>query len=128
MRKIVLTASFLMFCSLVSFGQTNNKNFEVSKTKETSFVNGEDDLYSFIFKHLKYSEEAKAKKIEGEVMVSFFVEKDSSISNIKIIRDMGYGCGDSIRALFKTIKYVPAQENGVAVRSNVMVNIPIRSH
>jgi TonB family protein len=127
MLKFVVTASFLV-CSLSAICQTGNKNFEVSQTKETAFVNGEDDLYTFIFKHLKYSAEAKANKIEGEVMVSFFVEKDSTISNVKILKDMGYGCGDSIKALFKTLKYVPAQENGVPVRSNVMVNIPVRSH
>ena len=59
----------------------------------------------------------------GKVFVSFVVEKDGSLSNIKAIRDLGFGAGaEVIRVLKKSPKWIPGQLNGKPVR--VQYTIP----
>lgn len=116
--------------SLSAFAQTENpgQNQTVEMTREAYYPEGDQALATYLFYNVKYSEEAKANKAEGEMMVSFFVEADSTVSNIKIIRDLGYGLGDSVKALLGKVKYVPALVNGVPFRSKVIITVPLRAH
>lgn len=105
-----------------------SQNMKVEQTREAQYAGGDEALYTYIFYNLKYSEQAKLNKAEGEIMLSFFVEKDSTLSNIKIIKEVGFSCGDSLRNVFKKIKYIPASENGTLMRSNQMINVPVKAH
>jgi len=63
--------------------------------------------------------------ISGNVFVSFVVEKDGSLTDIKVTRDLGYGTGkEAIRMLKSAPKWKPGIQNGKAVR--VAYNLPIR--
>lgn len=63
--------------------------------------------------------------ISGNVLVSFVVERDGSLTDIKVIRDLGYGTGkEAIRMLKSAPKWKPGIQNGKAVR--VAYNLPIR--
>ena len=56
--------------------------------------------------------------LKGKVIVSFVVEKDGSLTDIKVLRDIGYGTGnEAIRVLKKGPKWTPAVQNGRNVRS-----------
>jgi protein TonB len=98
------------------------------ETADAYYPEGDQALSKFIFHNLKYSEEAKAHKVSGEVMVSYWVETDSTLSNIRVITDLGYGCSENLSALMKNIKYVPAKVNGVPMKSKVLATFPIRAH
>jgi protein TonB len=77
----------------------------------------ERNLVSFFNDFIMYPERARKKKIEGQVIAQFVVEKDGSISNIQIIHDIGEGCGDEvIRAIQHLPKLIPGSDNGVPVR------------
>lgn len=65
--------------------------FTVVEEEPASFPGGEDEMYKFIAKNLQYPEEAKKKGIEGKVHVSFVVEVDGSITDVKVLRDIGGG-------------------------------------
>ena len=57
-------------------------------------------LLSVISNNIRYPEEARQKDIQGTVVVSFVVEVNGRISNIKVIRDIGGGCGaEALRVL-----------------------------
>ena len=63
--------------------------------------------------------------ISGNVLVSFVVERDGSLTDIKVVRDLGYGTGkEAIRMLKSAPKWKPGIQNGKAVR--VAYNLPIR--
>ncbi|NBL65485.1 energy transducer TonB [Flavobacterium sp. NST-5] len=63
--------------------------------------------------------------ISGNVFVNFVVEKDGSLTDIKVVRDLGYGTGkEAIRMLKGAPKWKPGIQNGKAVR--VSYNLPIR--
>jgi protein TonB len=56
--------------------------------------------------------------------MTFVVEKDGSVTDIKIIRDLGYGTGkEAKRVLENSPKWKPGIQNGRPVR--VQYNLPI---
>jgi hypothetical protein len=124
-RIILIAISCLGFSA--SFAQ-DAQNMSVKQTREAQYPKGDDAVYQYFFENIKYSHEAKTAKVDTEVMVSFMVEADSSISSIKVIRDPGFGIGESIKHILSKTKYIPAMENGVIMRSKVILNIPVRAH
>lgn len=75
-------------------------------------------------RNLKYPPKAKAKKIEGYVFIDFIVEKNGSLSNIKLRKGLGYGCDEeAIRLVKKSSPWNPGKIRGVPVR--VTRTIPI---
>ena len=98
----------------------NNRNYEeVRKCSEKA-------LLEFMYSNINYPNEARENGIEGIVVVNFTVEKDGSISNVNLVRDIGKGCGSEvIRVLQMTNnKWIPASKNGEPI-SHIM-NLPIR--
>ncbi len=91
---------------------------------DPEFPGGVDSLKAFIERNLVYPQLAKDNKIEGKVFVTFVVEKDGSISGVKVLRDIGYGCGaEAIRVVMKMPKWKPGKQRGKPVR--VQYNLPI---
>lgn len=80
----------------------------------------DEKMFEFIYNKLTYPLEAKEKEIEGTVAVSFTVEKDGCISNIKVVKDIGGGCGEEA---LRICELMPDWEGGSATR--VQYNIPI---
>ncbi|MTG98327.1 hypothetical protein GJV76_09340 [Myroides sp. BIT-d1] len=64
---------------------------------------------------------------EVKVILSFIVEKDGSLTDIKVMRDPGYGVGqEAIRVLKRMPKWKPAMNKGKAVRSQFTLPVTIR--
>ena len=62
--------------------------------------------------------------MKGKIFIQFVVEKDGSLTDIKVMRDLGYGTGaEAIRVLKKSPKWKPGIQNGRAVR--VLYSLPI---
>ena len=98
--------------------------FTVVET-QPQFPGGEDSLYNFIYSNLRYPQEAIDNGIEGNVYITFVIEKDGSITNIKILRDIGYGCGaEVVRVLKMMPKWIPGSQRGKPVKGQF--NIPIK--
>ncbi|MEM1325241.1 MAG: TonB family protein [Bacteroidota bacterium] len=88
-------------------------------------------LLAIVYQNVQYPVEARMEGIEGTVAVSFVVEPDSTLSNAKLLRDIGGGCGDAvlnvINAMNPTgIKWIPAQQGGKDVRSRMTVPIKFK--
>ena len=99
------------------------KIFTVVET-QPQFPGGEDSLYSFITTHLRYPEVAKYNGIEGKVFLTFVIETDGSITNVKILRDIGGGCGKEAKRVVEMMpKWIPGKQNGKPVR--VQYNLPV---
>jgi protein TonB len=66
--------------------------------------------------------------LKGKVLVSFVVEKDGTLTDIKVLRDVGYGSGnEAIRVLKKGPKWTPAVQNGKNVRCAFVQPISIET-
>jgi len=89
------------------------------------FKGGERELMKFIYENIKYPSIARENGIEGQVVVWFIVEKDGTISNIKIKRNIGGNCGkEAVRIVKMMPKWKPGMEDGKPVR--VSFNLPVR--
>lgn len=62
----------------------------------------------------------------GKILVSFVVEKDGQLTDIKILRDPGYGAGKSAeKVLKKCPRWTPAEQNGKKVRCSYQIPITV---
>lgn len=65
----------------------------------------------------------------GKVYVSFVVETDGSLTNIKAVRNMGFGTAEeAVRVMKRGPKWTPAQQNGKKVRCSYMVPIKLAAN
>ncbi|MDR1725579.1 MAG: energy transducer TonB [Bacteroidales bacterium] len=88
-----------------------------------------EGLDNYIMKNLVYPEAARQAGIEGTVVIEFIVEKDGSLTNLKIARDIGGGCGEELIRIFKGMpKWKPAMQRGKPVRNKFgkRVNFSLR--
>lgn len=91
---------------------------------EAEFPGGIDALGQFLASNIKYPQEAKEEKITGKVIITFVVEKDGSINDIKILRDIGYGCGEEAKRVVKLMpKWKPAKQRGKFVRQQFVLPV-----
>lgn len=84
------------------------------------------DLQSFFNKNIEYPQFEKEADIQGTVYVTFIVEPDGTISNVKILRGVNGGPGyttEAIRIMNLMPPWNPGLQNGHPVR--VQMNLPI---
>jgi protein TonB len=89
------------------------------------FPGGMEKFYSYIQKNYRMPEE---EGLKGKVYVTFVVEKDGSLTDIKVLRDIGYGTGkEAIRVLKATPRWNPGEQNGKKVRCTFSLPISLQS-
>jgi TonB family protein len=105
--------------------QNNEKILDfVSLETQPSFPGGMEKFYDFLKKTVKYPKEAQDKNIQGKVFLSMTIEKDGSLTDIKVDRKLGGGTDEeAVRVLKASPKWIPGVQNGQKVR--VKYNIPI---
>lgn len=82
------------------------------------YPGGINKFHVFLTKNYVMPQRAIENKAIGAVYVSFVIEKDGSLSNIKNLRDFGYGSGEELlRVLKLSPNWIPAIKNGHRVRS-----------
>jgi len=90
-----------------------------------SFPGGEAELFKYLGKNIKYPEMANSAGISGVVYVTFVVDKDGKIKDVKVLRGIGGGCDEEA---VRVVKNMPAwkagKQRGKAV--TVQYNLPIR--
>jgi len=89
------------------------------------FKGGMGELYSYLGNNIKYPVMAKESGIQGKVYVTFVVERDGSITDVKVLRGIGGGCDEeAIRVVGGMPKWKPGKQRGKPVR--VQYNLPVR--
>ena len=86
-------------------------------------------MLEFIYKNIKYPAIARENGVEGTCVIQFVVEKDGSVTDAKVVRDIGAQCGgEALRVVnlmnSKGIKWTPGKQRGRPVR--VQFNVPVR--
>lgn len=96
----------------------------ISYDTPPKFPDGLDAFYRFIAKNLRYPASAREKNIMGRVIIRFVVEKDGSISDVEVVRDIGGGCGaEAARVIKISPKWLPAMQKGIPVRTQFSVPV-----
>jgi periplasmic protein TonB len=92
--------------------------------KYPEFPGGMEGFAKYLQKNLRYPMPAIEAGITGKVFVTFIVERDGRLTDIKVVRGLGYGCDqEAERVLKKSPVWSPGIQNNRAVR--VQYTIPL---
>lgn len=93
--------------------------------KPPTFVGGHDALVRFLLENIQYPAAAKEKIVQGTVYITFIVEPDGAVTNVKVMRGIGSGCDEeAFRVVSMMPKWNPGEQRGKFVR--VQFNLPIK--
>ncbi len=88
------------------------------------FPGGLSAFYQYLKKEIKYPRQAQRMGIEGRVFVQFIVERDGTLTDIKVVKGIGAGCDEeAVRVLQNSPKWKPGKQRGRAVRQKMIQNI-----
>ena len=92
--------------------------------EQPSPVGGIKAFYDYVGKNLKYPGKARRMGVEGRVFVEFIVEKDGSLTDIKVAKGIGGGCDEeAIRVISHAPKWNPGRQRGNPVRVRMVMPI-----
>ena len=102
------------------------KIFEVVE-QMPSFPGGDAALMQFLSKNIKYPVVAEENGIQGRVIATFVVERDGSITDVKVVKSVDPSLDkEAIRVLKSMPKWIPGKQNGSAVRVKYTVPVTFR--
>jgi Ca-activated chloride channel family protein len=100
----------------VAYGQVEPEVFTIVESMP-EFPGGESALENFLKNNIFYPKAARENHIQGTVYITFVVEKDGSLSDIKVLRGIGGGCDEEALRVVKLMpKWIPGKQNGKAVK------------
>ncbi|MFO7978625.1 MAG: energy transducer TonB [Bacteroidales bacterium] len=92
---------------------------------QPSFPGGEEARMKYLIDNLRYPQMAREAGIQGTVFVTFVVERDGSVTDVRVLRGIGGGCDEeAVRVVRNMPRWEPGRQRGQAVR--VQFNMPIR--
>ncbi|GAB3918041.1 energy transducer TonB [Mucilaginibacter boryungensis] len=92
--------------------------------EQASFPGGLGKFGDYLGKNIRYPAVARENNVQGKVFLTFVVERDGSLTDIKVLRGIGSGCDEeAIRVIKASPKWKPGMQNGRAVRSQFTVPI-----
>lgn len=90
-----------------------------------SFPGGDEARIKFLRDNINYPQMAKENGIQGTVYVTFVVEENGKVTDVKVLRGIGSGCDEeAVRVVKMMPLWKPGKQSGKAVR--VQFNMPIR--
>lgn len=123
--KVALMMFVLLFSFMTSTAQTkkNDMLFSVVEVMP-QYPGGQIAMLKYIMENIKYPEQAMKKGIQGRVVVSFIVEKDGRVSNVRLLRSVESSLDkEAVRVVKSMPKWSPGKQNGKPVR--VRFNVPV---
>jgi len=89
-----------------------------------SFPGGQSALMEYLHDHVKYPVVAQENGVQGRVVVSFIVERDGSITDVRVVRSVDPSLDrEAARVVSSMPRWTPGKQNGSAVR--VKYNVPV---
>jgi TonB family protein len=89
-----------------------------------SYPGGDEALYDFISKNIVYPEVAKRAGIMGKIYVQFVIDKDGSVTDVKVQRGIGAGCDEeAVRVVKLMPKWIPGKNKGELVKTRISAPI-----
>ncbi|TSD64788.1 TonB family protein [Inquilinus sp. KBS0705] len=125
-RGIVFKETYDHGVLLTGTATSHGETITYTKTRTVApqFPNGENAFGRFLAKNIHYPSQDREQHIQGRVILTFFVEKDGTITGIKVIRSVSPGLdSESIKILSMSPKWVPGKEFGFPAR--VQYSIPV---
>ena len=136
-KLVALSAlSALLFIVFACSEEKNEGPYPVSDNSEMQadiftiveevpeFKGGMDAFYNYVEKEAKYPSQAQRLGVEGHVFVQFVVDKDGSLTDVKVIKGIGAGCSnEAVRVVRNAAPFNPGKQRGKPVRVRMVMPI-----
>lgn len=97
---------------------------EVFPEESASPMGGMRAFYKYVGDNIKYPMIAKRTGTKGKVFVEFVINKDGSLTDIKVVKGIGAGCDEeAMRVLQAAPKWSPGKQRGKPVRQRMVIPI-----
>ncbi|RKY93465.1 MAG: hypothetical protein DRQ13_09425 [Ignavibacteriae bacterium] len=121
---LIVTLAFNLSLQPITLGQENDDKiylyFEVDELPV--FGESNDQIFSYIYDKLTWS---KIFDGSGEVIVSFIVDRQGKVNNVKIVKYLCSDCDEQVKEIIKNMPdWKPGKENGKNV--NVKMYLPVK--
>jgi len=106
--------------------EEDTKVFDVVE-QMPSFPGGPAELMAFLSKNIKYPVVAEENGVQGRVIVTFVVEKDGSITDVRVVKSVDPSLDKEAQRVVKSMpRWIPGKQNGAAVRVKYTVPVTFR--
>ena len=104
---------------------TDDKVYEVCEQMPI-FKGGDAALLKYLRENLKYPDNTKDRGVQGRLVIGFIVEKDGSLTDVKVLRPVDIDLDAEVLRLVKGMpKWIPGRHNGQRVRVKYLLPIHI---
>ncbi len=108
-------------------GQLPEKIFGDVVEQMPSFPGGQSALLQYLSSNIKYPVVAEENGVQGRVIVTFVVEKDGSITDVRVVKSVDPSLDKEAQRVVKSMpKWIPGKQNGSAVRVKYTVPVTFR--
>ena len=104
---------------------TDDKVYEVCEQMPI-FEGGDAALLKYLRENLKYPDNTKDRGVQGRLVIGFIVEKDGSLTDVKVLRPVDIDLDAEVLRVVKGMpKWIPGRQNGKRVRVRYLLPIHI---
>ncbi len=90
------------------------------------FEGGDAALLKYLRENLKYPDKTKDRGVQGRLVIGFIVEKDGSLTDVKVLRPVDIDLDAEVLRVVKGMsKWIPGRHNGQRVRVRYLLPIHI---
>lgn len=94
--------------------------------QQPEFPGGIENCYTFFYKNFKKPE---VPELVGKIFISFTVETDGTLTDIRSVKDPGFGTGaEAERVMQGSPKWIPGKKAGNRVRVNYILPVGIHTN
>lgn len=104
---------------------TDDKVYEVCEQMPI-FEGGDAALLKYLRENLKYPDKTKDRGVQGRLVIGFIVEKDGSLTDVKVLRPVDIDLdAEALRVIKGMPKWIPGRQNGKRMRVRYLLPIHI---
>ncbi len=93
--------------------------------KRPQYPGGDDARIKFFIENIKYPGEAKKLGIQGKVFMTFIIQANGAVTDVKVLRGIGGGCDEEAMRVVKMMpNWIPGMDKGKKVA--VQFNLPFK--
>jgi len=129
MKPTLITIALLALFSIAKAQQTDTTQNRIFTAVEQEPIppGGMQSFFQYLQANLRYPDSAAKQRIEGKVFVSFVVETDGSLTNVKALRSVSHDLdSEAVRVVSNAPKWKPGIQNGRAVRVQYSVAVSFK--
>ncbi|MFH0867158.1 MAG: TonB family protein [Bacteroidota bacterium] len=107
-----------------SIDTTISDSVYVKADQMPEFPGGKDSFTKWLKNNVHYPQKAKQANIKGDVTVSFVIDEKGKPTDVKVVKDIGGGCGEEAEKLIDRMPgWKPGKQNGRNVK--VRFEVPV---